>query len=271
TIRGTPVRANRTIETLRKAFNLAIRWNWCERNPASGVRRNPEDKRSRYLNKTEIGALVQALNNHSEPISVNAIKLLMLTGARRGEVLGATWAMFDLDNGIWTKPSAHTKQRRLHRVPLSGPALRLLIEMKEDAARKARKNGLSTSSYVFPGENGKPLTDIKRTWASVCLKAGLIEQVVKKSRNGKVVKDRYGKPVMIPQASVRLHDLRHSFASILVSAGASLPLIGQMLGHTQPQTTARYAHLYDDPLRKAAETVGEVVGAGLPALESPEP
>ena len=111
---------------MRKAFNLAIRWNWCERNPASGVRRNPEDKRSRYLNKNEIAALVQALNDHSEPMSVNAIKLLMLTGARRGEVLGATWAMFDLDNGIWTKPSAHTKQRRLHRVPLSGPALRLL-------------------------------------------------------------------------------------------------------------------------------------------------
>ncbi|MGC2044659.1 MAG: site-specific integrase, partial [Pseudolabrys sp.] len=271
TIRVTPVRANRTIETLRKAFNLAIRWNWCERNPASGVRRNPEDKRSRYLNKNEIAALVQALNDHSEPMSVNAIKLLMLTGARRGEVLGATWPMFDLDNGVWTKPSAHTKQRRLHRVPLSGPALRLLTEMKEDAARKARQLGISVSPYVFPGDNGKPLTDIKRTWASVCLKAGLIEQVVKKARNGRVVKGRYGKPVMIPQPSVRLHDLRHSFASILVSAGASLPLIGQMLGHTQPQTTARYAHLYDDPLRKAAETVGEVVEAGLPALTKAEP
>ena len=76
---------------------------------------------------------------------------------------------------------------------------------------------------------------------------------------------------MIARPSVRLHDLRHSFASILVSAGASLPLIGQMLGHTQPQTTARYAHLYDDSLRKAAETVGEVVDAAAPALESPEP
>jgi integrase len=125
-VRGTPVRANRTVETLRKAFNLAIRWNWCERNPASGVRRNPEDKRSRYLNKTEIGALAQALNNHSEPMSANAIKLLMLTGARRGEVLGATWAMFDLENGVWTKPSAHTKQRRLHRVPLNGRAAQWL-------------------------------------------------------------------------------------------------------------------------------------------------
>ena len=73
TIRGTPVRANRTIETLRKAFNLAIRWNWCERNPASGVRRNPEEARNRYLNKTEIGALAQALNEHSKAMSANAI------------------------------------------------------------------------------------------------------------------------------------------------------------------------------------------------------
>jgi len=270
TIRGTPVRANRTVETLRKAFNLAIRWNWCERNPASGVRKNPEDKRSRYLNKIEIAALVQALNNHTEPMSVNAIKLLMLTGARRSEVLGATWAMFDFDNGVWTKPSAHTKQRRLHRVPLSGPALRLLTEMKDEAARKARKDRDSISAYVFPGENGKPLTDIKRSWASVCVKAGLIEQVPKKARNGKPVKDKDGKPVMIAQPSVRMHDLRHSFASILVSAGASLPLIGQMLGHTQVQTTQRYAHLFDDPLRKAAETVGEVVDAGRPALAKPE-
>jgi integrase len=271
TIRGTPVRANRTIETLRKAFNLAIRWNWCERNPASGVRRNPEDKRSRYLTKKEIAALVQALNDHSEPMSANAIKLLMLTGARRGEVLGATWAMFDLDNGVWTKPSAHTKQRRLHRVPLSGPALRLLTELKEEAARKARKDGVSMNPYVFPGANGKPLTDIKRSWTSICLKAGLIEQVPKKARNGKPLNGKDGKPVMVAQPSVRMHDLRHSFASILVSAGASLPLIGQMLGHTQVQTTQRYAHLYDDPLRKAAETVGEVVASALPALERPEP
>ena len=129
--------------------------------------------------------------------------------------------------------------------------------MKEEAARKARKNGISMSPYVFPGENGKPLTDIKRTWASVCLKAGSPSRSTKKARNGKPLKGKDGKPVMVAQPSARMHDLRHSFASILVSAGASLPLIGQMLGHTQAQTTARYAHLYDDPLRKAAETVGE--------------
>jgi integrase len=259
TIRGTPVRANRTIEVLRKAFNLAIRWKWREDNPASGVRRNPEERRNRYLNKTEIAALARALNEHSEPMSANAIKLLMLTGARRGEVLGATWAMFDLGNGVWTKPSAHTKQRCLHRVPLSSPAIQLLTEMKEAAELKAAADGTPLNPFVFPSANGRPLTDIKRTWGSVCRKAGLATPVEKKGRDGKVVKTKDGKPVMVWQPSVRIHDIRHSFASILVSAGASLPLIGQMLGHTQVQTTQRYAHLFDDPLRKAAETVGAFV------------
>ena len=100
--------------------------------------------------------------------------------------------------------------------------------------------------YVFPGADGKPRTDIKRTWASACRKAGLVTADAE------------------PKPNVRIHDLRHSFASILVSAGASLPLIGQMLGHTQVQTTQRYAHLFDDPLRKAAETVGAYI---VPQLE----
>ena len=144
--------------------------------------------------------------------------------------------------------------------------------MKEALSDKARNDGISMGPYVFPGENGKPLTDIKRTWASVCLKAGLMEQVAKKSRNGKAVKDQKRQTGHDCRSRVSAcMTLRHSFASILVSAGASLPLIGQMLGHTQVQTTQRYAHLYDDPLRKAAETVGEVVDAGLPALERSEP
>lgn len=264
-IRGTPVRANRTVEVLRKAFNLAIRWNWRRDNPTSGVRRNPEEKRNRYLNKAEIAALARALSEHSEPTSANALKLLMLTGARRGEVLGATWEMFDLANGVWTKPSAHTKQRRRHRVPLSGPAIQLLNAIKEAAERQAEADGTPLNPVVFPGPNGKPLTDIRRTWVSVCRKAGLAVAVEKKSRDGKVARGKDGKPVMVLQPTVRIHDLRHSFASILVSAGASLPLIGQMLGHTQVQTTQRYAHLFDDPLRQAAETVGAYV------LPAPEP
>jgi integrase len=258
-VRRTPIRANRTVEVLRKAFNLAIRWNWREDNPTSGVRKNPEEKRNRYLNRREIAVLARAVKDHNEPATANAIKLLMLTGARRGEVLGATWDMFDFENGVWTKPSAHTKQRRLHRVPLNSPALRLLKEMKEHAAQKAKERGTPIHPFLFPGLSGKPLSDIKRSWLSICRKAGLAEKVEKRGRDGKPRKTKDGEPIMYWRTTVRIHDLRHSFASILVSAGASLPLIGQMLGHTQPVTTARYAHLFDDPLRQAAETVGTFI------------
>jgi len=265
TVRRTPIRANRTVEVLRKAFNLAIRWNWREDNPASGVRKNPEEKRNRYLNRNEIAVLARTVQDHNESAAANAIKLLMLTGARRGEVLGATWDMFDLENGVWTKPSAHTKQRRLHRVPLNSPALRLLKEMKKHATQKAQERRTPIHPFLFPGLDGKPLTDIKRSWLSICRKAGLAERFEKRGRDGKPLKTKDGEPIMHWRTTVRVHDLRHSFASILVSAGASLPLIGQMLGHTQPATTARYAHLFDDPLRQAAETVGTFI---LPETQS---
>jgi integrase len=222
--RGTPVRANRTIEVLRKALNWAIRRKWRTDNPASGVHRNPEEKRQRYLTPEELNRLCGALDRHRERSSAAALKFLILTGARMGEALNATWDQFDLGAGIWIKPSAHTKQRREHRVPLSQAAMTLLQELRAS----------STGRYVFPGKSpDKQLTDVKRTWRAVCEAARL--------RN------------------TRIHDLRHSFASLLVSEGASLPVIGQLLGHTQVSTTARYSHLYDDVLRSAAEKVGSAI------------
>jgi len=261
TERGTPVRANRTMEVLRRAFNLAIRWKWREDNPASGIEKNREEKRERFLEPDELARLSAALDTHAQPVSANAIRLLMLTGARKSEVLNATWAMFDLDKGVWIKPSAHTKQRREHRVPLSSAAVTLLKEIKKT----------TTSIYAFPGKSDEhPLTDIKRTWESVCVKAGLADQVEKKNRQGKVMKDKAGNTVMTWKPNVRIHDLRHSFASLLVSGGASLPMIGAMLGHTQVQTTQRYAHLYDEPLREAAEHVGNAIDAATGNLENRE-
>ncbi len=206
-------------------------------------------QRTRYLSATEILKLSEALAAHPERTSANAIRLLMLTGARRSEVLSARWEMFDLNAGVWVKPSAHTKQRREHRVPLSAAAIELLRRLKQGA----------TTPYVFPGTNRKPLTDIKRTWLTVCRKAGIAERVPQKTRNGKVVHSNDGQPVMVWQATARLHDLRHTYASILASEGLPLPIIGAILGHTQPQTTARYAHLLDDPLRAATERVGTMI------------
>jgi integrase len=104
-----PIRANRVIEVVRKAFNMAIRWGWRPDNPASGVNRNQEPKRSRYLSSAELIRLSEALATHPERMSANAIRLLMLTGARRTEVLAARWDMFNLEFGVWVKPSSHTK------------------------------------------------------------------------------------------------------------------------------------------------------------------
>src|SRR5262249_54722703 len=122
------------------------------------IERNPEERRYRYLAGDELRRLTEALANHASPAAANAIRLLLLTGARRGEVLGATWDQFDLEAGVWTKPSSHTKTKREHRVPLPAPARQLLAEMKAAADRKR-----APSPYVFPARGGVdgPVTDIK--------------------------------------------------------------------------------------------------------------
>lgn len=225
----TPVRANRVVEVLRKAFNLAIRWKWRSDNPCNGVAWAFEPERERFLSKAELKKLAQALDKHPDQRGCDAIRLLILTGARSGEVLKSTWDMFDLGEGIWTKPSHHTKQRRTHRVPLSGPVITLLRLMNTEATITENGQTKLRSQFLFPNSEGKPLQDIKRTWHEV--------------RDSAKFSD------------VRLHDLRHTYASILASAGQSLPVIGALLGHTQTQTTMRYAHLYDGPLRLATDAV----------------
>lgn len=221
-----PVRANRVIEVLRKAFNLAVRWEWRADNPCQGLAWAPEQQRERYLSKAELERLAEALDNHPDQQACDAIRLLIFTGARKSEVLRATWEMFDLDTGTWVKPSHHTKQRRSHRVPLSTPAAALLREIKTRAVSE-EGGSLTSSSYIFINRNGNPLDDLQKIWRQVRESAQVFD--------------------------VRIHDLRHTYASILVSAGLSLPTVGALLGHTQAQTTLRYAHLHQDPLRLATE------------------
>lgn len=237
---GGPYAANRALAALSKMFNLAIRWQWRTDNPAKGVERNQEVKRDRYLSPNEIKALLAALNAHDDKQAANIIRLLLLTGARRGEVLNATWDQFDLEAGVWAKPGHTTKQKTLHRVPLSAPARQLLATLLADAEAFAQEKKIEMPKWVFVGRvNGEPREGIKGPWAEICEAAGLVG----------------------PKA-VRVHDLRHSYASILASAGMSLPIIGQLLGHTQPATTARYAHLFDDPLRAATDRVGSIIDSG---------
>lgn len=248
-----PYEANRQRALLSKMFSLAVRWKWRTDNPCRGVPRYDEARRERYLSPDELGRLSVALAGHSSQVAANVIRLLLLTGARRGEVLRATWDQFDLERAVWTKPSSHTKQRKEHRVPLSPPAVQLLQRMQ-----KYRKGG----ELVFPGRDADhPIGDIKKSWAAICGRAGLAERVQRRTKRGEPVTTKKGKPVMIWQATVRIHDLRHTYASILASSGLSLPTIGRLLGHAQAATTERYSHFYDDPLREAANRVGRVMAA----------
>ena len=270
----TPYQANRAVAVFSKMMSLAVRWEMRSDNPAKGIERAPEEKRERFLSPAEIAALAKVLATHKERTSCNAIRMLLLTGSRKGEMLAARWSEFDLETGVWVKPSAHTKQKKDHRIPLSAPARALLAEMRAEADAEHAKmlklyKDAKPSPYLFPSMDGKPLQDIKKVWGAVCRDAGLAVQAPKLDAKGKPVMSATGDPVMVWQSTARIHDLRHSYASILASAGLSLPIIGQLLGHTQAATTARYAHLTDDPLRAATERVGAVVtGAKVEKAET---
>ena len=236
-MRDRPVRANRVVALLSKMFNLAIRWQYCTTNPVRGIERYPEEARTKYLTPEEIARLTAALDGAKDQRSANVARLCLLTGCRVGEAVGAEWAHLDLDDGRWVKPAAKTKQGTMHTAPLSAAAVMLLKRIRADAPAG---DGEPDSPFVFPGRVfGTHLDGIRRFWKAVRKDAGL--------------------------DWLRVHDLRHTYASILVSAGASLPMIGALLGHQRPDTTQRYAHLYDDPLRKLTDQVGHVVNGTAPA------
>lgn len=235
-LKGTPYRANRALALLHHMFEWALaddsgEWT-IDKNPADKVKKYHEDKRDRWLSEDELLRLADAMDKYPRRLrnasisekqrswlhaeaqrAMNAVRLIMVTGCRRGEALSAKWTDFDLVRGVWTKPSHHTKEKKTEHVALSTQAVVLLEGMER------------TGEYLFPGRTGEHLQDLKYPWAAVCKLAKLQD--------------------------ARIHDLRHSFASHLVSSGVSLPIVGKLLGHTQPQTTARYAHLADSPQREA--------------------
>jgi integrase len=228
TLSHKPVEANRVISSLSTALNCASKWGWVTKNVASGVHRNPESPRERYLTDTEIERLNGAIDAHPVRDSALAVRFLLLTGARKGETLRARWEDIDLSNGLWSKPAATTKGKRIHRTVLSNAAVALLEEIR---ARHPE------GEFVFPGATNKPLTSFKRTWMTIRRGANL--------------------------PGFRLHDLRHSHASLMARNGAGLLMIGTALGHTQPSTTKRYAHLTDEALRQTLNQVGEYASIGV--------
>lgn len=224
----TPIRANRLGQVLRKMFNLAIEWEWRSDNPAQKFYQRPENCRERFLSLAEIKLLAEALERAEDQRGAAVIRMCMLTGARVGEVRTARFEDFNLEFGSWSKPAATTKQRKIHRIPISA-----------DVAQLVRQRRLVVPSgcvWLFPGDTpGQPVKEIRRFWLRMQREAGI--------------------------EGVRIHDLRHTFASLLVSGGASLEMIGRLLGHTQMTTTQRYAHLMDSPLREGVNAVASIIGS----------
>ena len=184
-------RANRVIAVASKMFNLAIRWNMRTDNPCKGIERNIEHSRRRYLSAGELTRLTKALADHPDRQAANVIRLLLLTGARRGEVLAARWADIDLSDGTWSKPPSSTKQREHHQAPLSAPARQLLAEIRE----RQTANRHVVGEYVFPGGGGTGhLVEVKRAWRQLCRTAGITE--------------------------LRIHDLRHNSESRIIPSAA---------------------------------------------------
>jgi integrase len=221
----TPVQFNRALAMLHTLFEKAKEWEYLaseSANPAHGVKRYLEEPRRRWAQEGELAELLKILDRDPDQEQANAVRLILLTGSRKGETLSATWDQFDLERGTWTKPSHATKQRRTETVPLSASAIELLRRMK----------GPQASGWLFPGKDGSHRNDVRKFWTKV-RKAGKFEDL-------------------------NPHDLRHTFASHLVSGGAPLALVGGLLGHTQARTTQRYAHLADRPLRNLANQFGKV-------------
>ena len=157
------------------------------------------------------------------PFAAAAIRLLLFTGCRLREILHLRWENVDLERGLLFLPDSKSGRKT---VILNAPAMAVLTGLKR------------IGSYVVPGDGPeKPRADLKRPWEAVARRAGL--------------------------EGVRLHDLRHTYASFGAGGGLGLPIIGKLLGHTQASTTQRYAHLDNDPLRRAAESIGGRIKAAM--------
>jgi integrase len=226
--RAAPYQANRTLAALSKMMNLAERWGLRPdgTNPCRHIERYAEKKRERFLSPEELARLGDALAQYDgAPYCAAAIKLLVFTGARLGEVLGLQWQWIDFDRGEARLPDSKTGAKTLHLPP---PALAVLAELPRVAGNP---------HVIVGGVAGAALVNLEKPWRAIRKKAGLED--------------------------VRIHDLRHSFASIAASGGMGLPIIGKMLGHTQAQTTQRYAHLASDPVKAAAATVAGKIAAAM--------
>jgi integrase len=238
-LRDRPYQANRVLAVLAKMMNLAEEWGLRpdgSSNPCRHVKKYREFKRERYLTPEELHrlgtVLAEAQANETEnPFVIAALSLLILTGARLREILTLRWEHVDLDNAILRLPDSKTGPKRIY---LNEAAIKLLSAMPR----------MLGNPHVIVGHKpGAHLVQIQKPWFRIRTNAGL--------------------------PGLRIHDLRHSFASTAAGMNMSLPMIGRLLGHTQAATTQRYAHLAADPVRTASELIGTEIMKVMQPSDTP--
>lgn len=226
---ASPIQANRTMAVLSKMFTLSELWGIRPQNsnPCHLIQKMPENRRERFLSEKELKAIGTAISALEETLEIPifagaAIRMLILTGARLGEITGLRWEMVDTENGFLHLPDSKTGKKVIF---LNLPAIELFDELPR----------LMTNPHVFPGEIGNgPITNLIYSWNRVKKKSGI--------------------------SGVRIHDLRHTFASMAARSGLSLQIVGALLGHAHPSTTKRYTHFASKPLQDGSQQVGNMLG-----------
>jgi integrase len=252
-LKETPFQANRVLAVVSSMYAFASRVGVVAEgtNPARRIDKFKEDRRELFLTVTELGRLGSAIREAEtkgipwdvnekkpkakhlpkkesrftkiSPFAAAALRLLLFTGCRLREILHLKWEHVDLERGLLFLPDSKTGRKT---VILNPPAMAVLSELDR------------LGSYVVPGDDPeRPRADLKRPWEAVSTRAGL--------------------------EGVRIHDLRHTYASFGAGSGLGLPIIGKLLGHTQASTTQRYAHLDADPLRRASDRIGGEIAMAL--------
>lgn len=254
-MRATKVRANRTLSVVSSMYGFAQARGMVPKglNPAQDIEHYRESRREAFLSSEQLARIGEAIREaetdgipwepnpsrkvkHApkgdrrtriDPHAAAALRLLLFTGARLREILHLRWQHVDFERGLLLLPESKTGRKT---IVLSALSLAVLASLPR------------IGSYVIAGANAgakdeRPRADLKRPWAAISKRAGL--------------------------EGVRLHDLRHTHASVGAGAGLGLPIIGKLLGHSNAVTTQRYAHLDNDPLRKAANRIGNDIAAAM--------
>ncbi len=231
-LKDTPYGANRVVALVSHMCTKAEEWGYRENgpNPCAEIRFYPEDGRERFLTNEEMERLGKAIRaahaaKRASVYTVNALFVIALTGARRGEILGLKWSEVDMQRGILFLGDSKTRKKP---IVISEQTVEILKAIP-------RREG---NPHVFCGKRtGQPLTNIDRPWRRIRKDAGLED--------------------------VRIHDLRHSFASVAAAQGSSLPILGSILGHHRVETTARYSHLADHPVRAVVGSTQDTIARHL--------